>query len=83
MSAPLPPPPKSSPARLPRSPVRWRAPAKIASKAVADAERTNATVQALSTGAEKIGEVVKLIHLDRRANQPAGAERHHRGGARR
>ena len=34
----------------------------IASKAVADAERTNATVQALSTGAEKIGEVVKLIH---------------------
>ena len=34
----------------------------IASKAVGDAERTNATVQALSTGAEKIGEVVKLIH---------------------
>jgi methyl-accepting chemotaxis protein len=34
----------------------------VASKAVADAERNNATVQALSTGAEKIGEVVKLIH---------------------
>ena len=34
----------------------------IASKAVGDAERTNATVQELSTGAEKIGEVVKLIH---------------------
>jgi methyl-accepting chemotaxis protein len=34
----------------------------IASKAVGDAERTNATVKALSTGAEKIGEVVKLIH---------------------
>ena len=34
----------------------------IASKAVGDAERTNATVGALSTGAEKIGEVVKLIH---------------------
>jgi methyl-accepting chemotaxis protein len=34
----------------------------VASKAVGDAERTNATVQALSTGAEKIGEVVKLIH---------------------
>ena len=34
----------------------------IASKAVSDAERTNATVQVLSTGAEKIGEVVKLIH---------------------
>ena len=34
----------------------------IASQAVSDAERTNATVQVLSTGAEKIGEVVKLIH---------------------
>ena len=34
----------------------------IASKAVADAESTNATVKALSTGAEKIGEVIKLIH---------------------
>ena len=34
----------------------------IASKAVADAESTNATVRALSTGAEKIGEVIKLIH---------------------
>jgi methyl-accepting chemotaxis protein len=34
----------------------------IASKAVGDAESTNATVRALSTGAEKIGEVVKLIH---------------------
>ena len=34
----------------------------IASKAVGDAERTNATVQVLSIGAEKIGEVVKLIH---------------------
>jgi len=34
----------------------------IASKAVSDAGRTNATVGALSTGAEKIGEVVKLIH---------------------
>jgi methyl-accepting chemotaxis protein len=34
----------------------------IASRAVSDAERTNATVQVLSSGAEKIGEVVKLIH---------------------
>jgi methyl-accepting chemotaxis protein len=34
----------------------------IASKAVGDAERTNVTVRVLSTGAEKIGEVVKLIH---------------------
>ncbi len=34
----------------------------IATKAVGDAERTNATVQVLSSGAEKIGEVVQLIH---------------------
>ena len=34
----------------------------IASKAVEDAERTNATVLLLSSGAEKIGEVVQLIH---------------------
>jgi methyl-accepting chemotaxis protein len=34
----------------------------IAAQAVGDAERTNATVKVLSTGAEKIGEVVKLIH---------------------
>jgi methyl-accepting chemotaxis protein len=34
----------------------------IASKAVGDAESTHVTVRALSTGAEKIGEVVKLIH---------------------
>jgi methyl-accepting chemotaxis protein len=34
----------------------------IATRAVGDAERTNATVEVLSTGAEKIGEVVKLIH---------------------
>ncbi len=34
----------------------------IANKAVEDAERTNQTVQVLSGGAEKIGEVVQLIH---------------------
>jgi len=34
----------------------------IASKAVGDAERTNDTVKQLSSGAEKIGEVVQLIH---------------------
>ena len=55
----------------------------IASKAVDDAERTNATVQGLSTGAERIGEVVEADPLHRRADQPAGAQRHHRGGARR
>jgi methyl-accepting chemotaxis protein len=34
----------------------------IAGRAVGDAERTNATVRELSTAAEKIGEVVQLIH---------------------
>jgi methyl-accepting chemotaxis protein len=34
----------------------------VAHKAVSDAERTNATVQVLSNGAMKIGEVVQLIH---------------------
>lgn len=34
----------------------------IARRAVADAERTNATVEELSCGADKIGEVVQLIH---------------------
>ncbi|UZE48200.1 methyl-accepting chemotaxis protein [Rhodopseudomonas sp. P2A-2r] len=34
----------------------------VARRAVGDAERTNATVQLLSRGAEKIGEVVQLIH---------------------
>jgi methyl-accepting chemotaxis protein len=34
----------------------------INDRAVNDAERTNATVKQLSTGAEKIGEVVQLIH---------------------
>jgi methyl-accepting chemotaxis protein len=34
----------------------------VASKAVNDAERTNATVQMLASGAVKIGEVVQLIH---------------------
>jgi methyl-accepting chemotaxis protein len=34
----------------------------IAHRAVSDAERTNVTVKQLSSGAEKIGEVVQLIH---------------------
>lgn len=34
----------------------------IATKAVADAARTNAIVEVMATGAEKIGEVVRLIH---------------------
>lgn len=34
----------------------------VARQAVGNAERTNATVQVLASGAEKIGEVVQLIH---------------------
>ncbi|MET4764410.1 methyl-accepting chemotaxis protein [Bradyrhizobium ottawaense] len=34
----------------------------VARQAVGDAERTDATVQVLASGAEKIGEVVQLIH---------------------
>ena len=55
----------------------------IASKAVGRCRAHQRHRQALSTGAEKIGEVVKLIHSHRRADQSAGAQRHHRGGARR
>src|ERR1700733_13113372 len=51
MSRPLPPPPRNSPPRSPRS----------AGKAVDDAKRTDTTVRALATGAQKIGEVVTLI----------------------
>ena len=62
MSAPLPPLPKNSPARVGEISRQVARSSEIASRAVGDAERTNATVGALSTGAEKIGEVVKLIH---------------------
>ena len=36
--------------------------ARIAQKAVEEADRTNRTVQSLSASAEKVGDVVKLIH---------------------
>jgi HAMP domain-containing protein len=55
----------------------------IASKAVGDAERTNATVGALSTGAREDWRGGQVDPLDRRANQSARAQRDHRSGARR
>ena len=55
----------------------------IASNAVRQAEQTNVKVRGLAEAATKIGEVVALITDNRRADQPAGAERDHRGGPRR
>ena len=55
----------------------------VAEQAVGEAERTNAEIKALDEAAKRIGDVVKLIHGDRRADQSARAQRHHRGGARR
>ena len=55
----------------------------IASRAVGQARETDGTVQGLAQSAGRIGEVVGLINDHRRADQSAGAERHHRGGARR
>ena len=62
MSARLQPLPKNCRRRSAKCCVRSSQSSEIASKAVGDAERTNATVQLLSSGAEKIGEVVQLIH---------------------
>ena len=45
-------------------------------------ERTT-TVSKLGDSSAEIGEVIKVITVDRRADQPAGAERDDRGGARR
>src|ERR1700747_2602086 len=62
MSVRLRPRPKSCRARSPRLRAQVARSSEISRQAVGDAERTTATVQVLSTGAEKIGEVVKLIH---------------------
>ena len=45
--------------------------------------RTASQVQELSAAAARIGDVVAMISTHRRPDQPAGAQRHHRGGARR
>uniref|UniRef100_E6VQF9 Histidine kinase HAMP region domain protein n=1 Tax=Rhodopseudomonas palustris (strain DX-1) TaxID=652103 RepID=E6VQF9_RHOPX len=57
-----------------------QASAKIASDAVEQAAYTNHRVEELSQAAARIGDVVELIH-HRAADQPAGAQRHDRGGA--
>ena len=56
---------------------------RIVGTAVTQAEDTNAKVKALAEAAQKIGDVVTLINEIAEPDQPAGAQRHHRSGARR
>jgi uncharacterized protein YoxC len=51
--------------------------------AAADATATNEDIAGLAHVAQKIGDVVKLIQDNCRPDQSVGAQRHHRGGARR
>ena len=53
--------------------------ARVAAAAVAEAETTTATVSRLGDSSREIGDVVKVITTHRRADQPAGAQRHDRG----
>ena len=53
---------------------------RIAATAVEEVGRTNETVSELDSAAQKIGEVVELIRRRRQPDQPAGAQRDHRGG---
>ena len=74
----------------PRAPSRWvprsgRSPrnaaeaSEVAARAVTAAETTTATVAKLGESSAEIGNVVKVITSHRRADEPAGAERHDRG----
>ena len=55
----------------------------MASEAVDQARSTNDRVSELSKAAARIGDVVELINTIAGPDQSAGAQRHHRGGARR
>ncbi|MEY9731095.1 methyl-accepting chemotaxis protein [Bradyrhizobium yuanmingense] len=57
--------------------------ARIAGEAVQQAGRTNEHVGELARAAGRIGDVVELISQIAGPDQPSGAQRHHRGGARR
>jgi methyl-accepting chemotaxis protein/CHASE3 domain sensor protein len=57
--------------------------ARIANDAVGQASETNRRVGELAVAASRIGAVVELINTIAGADQPSGAQRHHRGGARR
>ncbi len=54
----------------------------IAEKAVSEAERTNTAVQELGEAGRRIGDVVRLITDIAEQTNSAGAQCHHRGGAR-
>jgi len=53
----------------------------VSRQAVGDVERTNAPVQVLSSGAEKIGEVAQLIHGIASRTESPGPRREYRSGA--
>ena len=57
--------------------------ARMANEAVDQARTTNDRVSELSKAASRIGDVVELINTIAGPDQSAGAQRHHRGGARR
>ncbi len=54
--------------------------ATISREAADEGRRTNDKVAGLAAAAQKVGDVVQTDPGHRRANQPAGAERHHRSG---
>ncbi len=60
-----------------------QASARMATDAVDQARSTNDRVSELSKAATRIGDVVELINTIAESDQPAGTQRHHRGGARR
>ena len=62
---------------------RVRESSQIADAAVRQAEQTDGRIGKLSRAAQRDRRRGQADHGDRRADQPAGAERHHRGGARR
>ena len=70
-------------ARSTRSAGRCRSRATIAGEAVKQAEKTDAPHHRAVAGGEPHRRRGQADHRDRRADQPAGAQRHHRGGARR
>ena len=56
---------------------------RIAGEAVTQAQKTDARIGELSQAAQPHRRRRQAHHRDRRADQPARAQRHHRGGARR
>ena len=76
-----PPRPKRWPPRSTKSAVRCRSSARIAGEAVKQAQKTDARVGELAKAAAADRRRGEADQRHRRADQPAGAQRHHRGGA--